>query len=59
MNTPPTLSDLRAEYDEKYRIFADAEDEALRKAKASVEHLRLVSARAYKVLRAAYRREAP
>lgn len=57
MNILPTLSDLRADYDEKYRIFADAEDEALTKAKASVRHLRLASARAYRVLRAAHRGE--
>jgi hypothetical protein len=53
----PLLSDLRADYDEKYRIYADAHDQALAAANASVEHLRLESQRAYRTLRAAHRRE--
>jgi hypothetical protein len=55
MNTPPDITALRADYDEKWAIYDEARQEALAKAEASVAHLRVASARAYRVLRAACR----
>jgi len=49
------LTALRADYDEKWDTYDSARQEALAKAEASVEHLRVESAEAHAELAAAYR----